>query len=55
MARSPNIQLLYQVILTIWTLTSVSMGLILVWALINLQEPINSKSKRPGINLKEIY
>lgn len=53
MARSPNIQFLYQVILIIWTLILVSMGIILVWALFNLQEPNNRK--RPGINLKEIY
>jgi hypothetical protein len=53
MPRSPNIQFLYQIILAIWTLTFVSMGLILVWTLINLQEPKNRK--RPGINIKEIY
>lgn len=51
MARNLNILLLFQIVLVFWTLIIISMGLVLTWAFLNLQEP--KVRRRPGINIKE--
>ncbi len=52
MAKNLNTLFLYHVALAVCLLTFVTLGFVITWAILFLQQP--NERKRPGINIREL-